>query len=58
VRDEIKTEFARYITAQEIKPEQPDKLTLYGAGGRKIATYNKDKRGNCVLRIPKGREEI
>lgn len=57
-QDEIKTEFARVIAEAPKQAGEPDKISIYGSSGRKIASYNRDKRGNCTLRIPKMKEEF
>jgi len=57
-QDEIKTEFARVISEAPKQAGEPDKISIYGSAGRKIASYNRDKRGNCTLRIPKMKEEF
>jgi len=57
-QDEIKTEFARVIAEAPKQAGEPDKISIYGSGGRKIASYNRDKRGVCMLRIPKMKEEF
>jgi len=57
-QDEIKTEFARVIAEAPKQAGEPDKISIYGSGGRKIASYNRDKRGTCMLRIPKMKEEF